>query len=105
MKSVRISLSSLEGNGRYERQGHSLLFRRGSGGRLDRCQGSYPGPETFDRANPARLGDKIGMPRVYLQEMFEDIRLDGLPVNWITFDISQFSRNRTWEANLVRKED
>jgi hypothetical protein len=45
------------------------------------------------------------MPRVYLQEMFEDIRLDGLPVNWITFDISQFSRNRTWEVNLVRKED
>lgn len=36
------------------------------------------------------------MPRVYPQEMVEDIRLDGLPVNWNTFDIGQFSRNGTW---------
>ncbi|MGB7590424.1 MAG: DEAD/DEAH box helicase family protein, partial [Terriglobia bacterium] len=38
------------------------------------------------------------MPRVYLQKMVDDIRFDGLPVNWNTFDIEAFSRTKTlWD--------
>jgi hypothetical protein len=38
------------------------------------------------------------MPRVYLQEMVDDIRFDGLPVNWNAFDIGAFSRTKTlWD--------
>ena len=42
------------------------------------------------------------MPRVYLEEMVDDIRFDGLPVNWNAFDIGAFSRAKTlW--NYQRK--
>lgn len=38
------------------------------------------------------------MSRVYLQEMVDDIRFDGLPVNWNAFDIGAFSRTKTlWD--------
>ena len=38
------------------------------------------------------------MSRVYLQEMVDDIRFDGLPVNWNAFDIGSFSRTKTlWD--------
>jgi len=38
------------------------------------------------------------MPRVYLQEMVEDLRFDDLPVNWTAFDIGAFSRTKTlWD--------
>ena len=38
------------------------------------------------------------MPRVYLQEMVDDIRFDGLPVNWNAFDIGAFSRTKSlWD--------
>jgi superfamily II DNA or RNA helicase len=38
------------------------------------------------------------MPRVYLQEMLDDIRFDGLPVNWNAFDIGAFSRTKSlWD--------
>ena len=42
------------------------------------------------------------MSRVYLQEMLDDIRFDGLPVNWNAFDIGSFSRSKAlW--NYQRK--
>ncbi len=34
------------------------------------------------------------MSRVYLQEMLDDIRFDGLPINWNAFDIGSFSRTK-----------
>ncbi|MBU1206649.1 MAG: DEAD/DEAH box helicase family protein [Proteobacteria bacterium] len=38
------------------------------------------------------------MSRVYLQEMVDDIRFDGLPVNWNAFDIGAFSHTKTlWD--------
>jgi len=38
------------------------------------------------------------MSRVYLQEMVDDIRFDGLPVNWNAFDIGSFSRSKAlWD--------
>jgi len=38
------------------------------------------------------------MSRIYLQEMIDDIRFDGLPVNWNAFDIGAFSRTKTlWD--------
>jgi len=38
------------------------------------------------------------MARIYLQEMMEDIRFDGLLVNWNAFDIGAFSRTKTlWD--------
>ena len=38
------------------------------------------------------------MPRVYLQDMVDDIRFDDLPVNWSAFDIAAFSRTKTlWD--------
>lgn len=38
------------------------------------------------------------MARVYLQEMVDDIRFDGLPVNWNAFDIGAFSRTKSlWD--------
>lgn len=33
------------------------------------------------------------MNRVYLQEMVDDIRFDGLLVNWNAFDIGTLSRS------------
>lgn len=38
------------------------------------------------------------MSSVYLQEMVDDIRFDGLPVNWNAFDLRSFSRSKTlWD--------
>jgi len=38
------------------------------------------------------------MSRVYLQEMVDDIRFDGLPPNWQAFDLETFSRTkRLWD--------
>jgi hypothetical protein len=38
------------------------------------------------------------MSRVYLQELVDDIRFDGLPVNWNAFDIGAFSHTKTlWD--------
>jgi hypothetical protein len=38
------------------------------------------------------------MARVYLQEMLDDIRFDGLPVNWNSFDLSAFSMTKAlWD--------
>jgi type III restriction enzyme len=38
------------------------------------------------------------MPRVYLEEMLDDIPFDGLPVSWNTFDLGAFSRTKTlWD--------
>jgi superfamily II DNA or RNA helicase len=34
------------------------------------------------------------MSPVYLEEMLDDIRFDGLPVNWNAFDIGKFSRTK-----------
>lgn len=39
------------------------------------------------------------MSRVYLQEMVDDIRFDGLPVNWNAFDIGALSVSETTEGN------
>ena len=35
------------------------------------------------------------MTQIYLQEMVEDIRFDGLPINWNAFDIRTFSLTKT----------
>lgn len=38
------------------------------------------------------------MSRIYLQEMVDDIRFDGLPVNWNAFDIRSFSHTKAlWD--------
>ena len=38
------------------------------------------------------------MSRIYLQDMVDDIRYDGLPVNWNAFDIGSFSRSKAlWD--------
>ncbi len=38
------------------------------------------------------------MSRVYLQKMVDDIRFEGLPANWNSFDIDAFSRTKTlWD--------
>ncbi len=34
------------------------------------------------------------MSRIFLQEMVDDIRFDGLPVNWNTFEFGKFSRGK-----------
>ena len=46
------------------------------------------------------------MPRVYLQEMVDDIRFDGLPVNWNAFDIGAFSRTKSlWDYQHTAVEN
>jgi type III restriction enzyme len=38
------------------------------------------------------------MPRVYLQEMVDDIQFDGLPVNWNAFELGAFSGTKSlWD--------
>ncbi len=38
------------------------------------------------------------MARVYLQEIVDDIRFDGLPVNWNAFEVEAFPRTKTlWD--------
>jgi uncharacterized protein YuzE len=68
----------MEGNGRYEGQGHSLLFRRGPRGGLARRQWSDSGCETSDQANPARLGDWVGIPDMRKIKYSRDV--DALPI-------------------------
>ena len=44
------------------------------------------------------------MSHIYLQDMIDDIRLDGLPVNWNAFDLSSFSGTKTlwnYQRNAV----
>lgn len=38
------------------------------------------------------------MPRIYLQNMVEDLRFEDLPANWTSFDLKAFSQNKQlWE--------
>lgn len=46
------------------------------------------------------------MSRVYLQDMVEDIRFDGLPANWNAFDIGAFSHTKTlWDYQCKAVEN
>ncbi len=34
------------------------------------------------------------MPRIFLQEIIEDLRFEDLPVNWTSFDFESFSKSK-----------